>query len=115
MLSRLKKKKGFQTGVCVAIMLVNAILVSNALSTLGNEESRSVFDVRVAEIPRVYYHWLGLSLVFGVASMWLIRYREPQSRWGARFFASLLLPAFLLLFTLNTKLFSWQSFLETVF
>lgn len=115
MIRRLERQKGFQTIVCIAIMLVNAIFVSNALSTLGTEESRSVFDVKVDVIPREYYIWLGMSLLFGMFSMWLIRYREAQSRWGARFFASLLLPAYLLLFTLNLQIFSWESFLETVF
>jgi hypothetical protein len=47
--------------------------------------------------------------------MALIQYEDFQTRWGARAFCSLLVPAFFVFYILNMEIFSWDSFLETVF
>lgn len=115
MIRGLGREKGFQTAVAILILIVNFMIVFYAVSTLGEQDSSGTFRFTAKVIPLKYYLYLGLSLAFGGISTLFIRYPEHHSRWGARGLASLLLPAFLLLFTLNMKIFSWDSFWSTVF
>lgn len=115
MIKGLGREKGWQTAIATVITLVNLVIVFQAVSTLGEQDAAGQFRFTAEVFPPAYFGWLAVSLAFGGLSMWLIRYPEPQSRWGARVFASLLLPGLLLLFTLNARLFSWDAFLAAVF
>ena len=111
----LGRENGYMTFICVVIFFENAYFLLEAFSTLGENDENGKFRITAEVIPLEYYLYLVLSLVFGVVSMWFIRYRDHQARWGARVFCSLLLPGFLLLYTLNMKIFSWNAFKDTVF
>lgn len=106
-------ERGFQTFICVAILLANVLIVFQAISSLGELDDAGDFRFTAQAIPVEYYLYLALSLGFGLVSMWFIRFPDPQGRWGARVFCSLLLPVFLLLFTLNMNVFSWAAVVET--
>ncbi|WP_306143559.1 hypothetical protein [Roseibium sp. MMSF_3412] len=110
----LGRERGFQTFICVVILFANVLIASLAISTLGDPDETGDFRFTAQAIPIEYYLYLALSMGFGLVSMWSIRFPDPQGRWGARLFCSLLVPAFLLLFTLNMKIFSWAGMLETI-
>ena len=109
------REDGFQTFKSVLVLIINLSIVVKAISLLGARDPDGHFRFAAEVLPASYYLCLLLSLAFGLVSKRFMNYRQPQSRWGARFFASLLLPAFLLLFTLNSRVFSWEKFVETVF
>lgn len=115
MIKGLGREKGFQTAIPAIILLINIAIVFYAISTLGTKDENGKFRFTAEVIPLNYYLLLALSLSFGAISMWSINYSEAQSRWGARMLASLMVPAFLLLYTLNMSIFSWESFWATVF
>lgn len=114
MIRGLGRERGFQTLICMAILLVNMLIVLQAISTLGERNELGEFQFTAQIIPREYFVCMILSLLFGLGSMWFIKFPDPQARWGARLFCSLLIPAFLLLFTLNMKIFSWTAMLQTI-
>ena len=115
MIKGLGQEKGFQTFIATMVFVINFVIVTYAISLLGEKNSAGNFAFTATHFSLNYYLLLALSLVFGLSSMKLIRYREVQSRWGARLFCSLMMPAFLLLFTLNARIFSWDDLLAKVF
>jgi len=108
MIKGLGREKGIQTAIAAVILMVNSLIVFQAISQLGEKDADGRFRFTAEVIPADYYLLLALSLGFGSGSMWLIRYEETQSRWGARLMAGMLMPLFLLLYTLNLKIFSWD-------
>ncbi|WP_422038992.1 hypothetical protein [Roseibium sp.] len=114
MIKGLGRERGLQTLISIAILAVNLWISFQAISTLGDTDEFGDFRFTAETIPVEYYLYLVSSWVFGCVSMWAIRFPDPQGRWGARLFCALLIPAFLLLFTVNMKIFSWASMLETI-
>ena len=77
-----------QTTIFIVTALINWLLVLYAFSELIVKDGRGGFD-RILASP-LFYLLSGVVILASAVAFWLIRYKETDARWAARFFASIL-------------------------